>query len=217
VPEQPTHSPPRSRILKRLAIALVAFCFLLSVFYFFRAPILRAAANAWIVNEPATKADAIYLLGGGLDYRPFAAAKLYCNGLAPRVLVSQPHLSPTEEAGLMPTEASVARNVLLTNGVPPTALEVVGTNMTSTRDEAFALKSWVEQHNAHTVLIPTDIFHTRRVRWIFRKALRGTGAEVHVLALEPPRYDRTNWWHQETGIIAFQNEIIKSFYYHLKY
>ena len=84
-------------------------------------------------------------------------------------------------------------------------------------DEALALKDWVQQTKAHSVLIPTDLFHTRRVCWIFSKALRGTGAETHVTAVDPLRYTAGDWWKHEEGLIAFQNEVIKSVYYLLKY
>ena len=92
-----------------------------------------------------------------------------------------------------------------------------GTNVTSTRDEALALKTWVTANNAHSVVIPTDLFHTRRVRWIFQKALRTTRTEVHVAAIDPPRYSVSNWWRVEDGLIAFQNEVVKSGYYRLMY
>jgi hypothetical protein len=54
--------------------------------YVFRASLLTGLAEAWVVNEPATKADAIVILGGGLENRPFAAARLFHDGVAPRIL-----------------------------------------------------------------------------------------------------------------------------------
>ena len=126
--------------------------------------------------------------------------------------------------GLTVPEFVLAREILLTNGVPESAIEMIGTNVTSTRDEALAARAWLLTHHASRItdhasriIIPTDIFHTRRVRWIFQKALRGSRTEVHVAAVEVPRYTATNWWHHEEGLIAFQNEVVKSLYYHLKY
>src|ERR1035441_3007007 len=65
-----------------LVVLLAVFCFV------FRSPILRSAANAWIVNDPLQHADAIVLLGGGLETRPFAAARLYSGGHPPRPLLA---------------------------------------------------------------------------------------------------------------------------------
>jgi uncharacterized SAM-binding protein YcdF (DUF218 family) len=208
----------RSRnLLKWLSCALLAGCALLSALYVCRAPLLRRATAAWIVNDPATNADAIVILGGGLEYRPFAAARLYKAGIAPKILITQPQLPPTAELGLTVPEFVTARLVLLSNGVPETAIQMLGTNVTSTRDEALALKNWACRTKAHSVIIPTELFHTRRARWIFQKALRGTDVKVHAVAVDPPRYTATNWWQVEDGLIAFQNEIVKSLYYHLKY
>lgn len=229
--------------------------------FLFRAPLLRCAARAWIIDDPATNADAILVLGGGLEDRPFAAARIYSNlvhqsagisasqrfsvsASSPVVLVSQPKLSPTSELGITTPESVLAREVLLSNDVPANAIQMLGTNLTSTFDEARALEAWVAQHHAHSVIIPTDIFHTRRARWIFKRvqdsglrdqktnglnnAAPGSSTPlvpgplvfsfaVHVVAVDPPQYTATNWWQTEEGLIAFQNEVIKWLYYHLKY
>lgn len=230
---------------KRLWQVLVGLCILYTLVtgaYTFRASLLRGSAKAWIVSNPCTNADAIVVLGGGLEYRTFAAAELYRAGVAPKILIAQPQPWPTEQMGLRLPESVLARYVLLSNGVPASAIEMMGTNVTSTRDEALALRGWVDDRKAEkaeqqakhrmekgdstsdpqgedkvSVVIPTDIFHTRRARWIFSRALKGTDAEVHLVAIEPKRYQSTNWWHHEDGIIAFQNEVLKSMYYHLKY
>jgi uncharacterized SAM-binding protein YcdF (DUF218 family) len=220
-----------------LVVLLAAFCFV------FRSPLLRAAANAWIINDPVTHADAIIVLGGGLEYRPFAAARIYSNlvhqsTLNPqrstpnslKVLITQPELPPTTQMGLTLPEFVLARQVLLTNGVPASAIQMLGTNVTSTRDEALAVRAWLATNSATCIIIPTDILHTRRVRWIFQKALSdirlpasdlrppaSDRIQVRVAAVELPRYSATNWWQREEGLVSFQNEVVKSLYYHLRY
>ncbi len=58
-----------------------------------RVPLLRGAANLWVVSDPITPADAVVVLGGGVDVRPFAAADLYEKGVINRILVSRPRVS----------------------------------------------------------------------------------------------------------------------------
>ncbi len=218
---RPVPMPAARSWPRKLALGFLTLCLLTSGVYAFRAPLLRSAARAWIVNDPVAKADAIVVLGGGLEYRPFAAARLYTNGCAKTILIAQPKLSPTEELGLRPAEHVIAREVLLKLGVPAEAIQFLGTNVSSTRDEATALKSWAAEHHAQSIIIPTDIFPSRRTRWIFRKLLSEPSQvaplSVHIIAIDQPRYTRTNWWMHEDGVISFQNEVVKSVYYHLKY
>jgi len=37
------------------------------------------------------------------------------------------------------------------------------------------------------------------------------------VAIDPVRYNATNWWQREEGVIALQNEWLKTVYYRLKY
>ena len=195
---------------RRLAWIL-GFCFLLSVLCFvFRAPLLTGLAEAWIVNEPV-------ILGGGLENRPFAAARLFRAGVAPQVLYMNVQLGPAEELGVVMTESEATRRILLSNGVPELSMTAIGNSVSSTYDESRAVREWVEKTGAKSVVIPTDLFHSRRVRWLFRKQLQCTPAQTYVQAVDPIRYQRTNWWQREEGLIAFQNELIKSVYYRLKY
>ena len=201
------------RFALRLIKLAVAIAILLGAAWFFREPLLQGAARAWVVDDPVQKADAIIVLGGGRDWRPFAAADMYLAGQAPVLLVSQPEQSPSQNLLQQPTEADVNTAVLTKKGVPPAAIRALGHNVTSTRDEALALREWVLTHHAKNILIPTDPFHTRRTRWIFQKALEGTSASVHVQAVPHPRYSADNWWQQEEGFLGFQNELVKSLYY----
>jgi uncharacterized SAM-binding protein YcdF (DUF218 family) len=204
-------------LLRRLAGCLAVSCALLAVLYVFRAPLLVGLAEVWVVNNPAPKADAIVILGGGLENRPFAAAKLFCDGAAPRILYMDVKLSPAEEIGIILPEREQTHRILLRNGVPETAMTAIGTNVASTYDESKAVEAWMAKTGAKSIIIPTDIFHTRRVRWLFNKELRAIKPDIHVVATNPRRYNVQNWWRQEEGVIAFQNELIKYAYYRLKY
>jgi uncharacterized SAM-binding protein YcdF (DUF218 family) len=70
-------------------------------------PLLTGAAKAWMVNDPPVKADAIVVLGGGAQFRPFEAARLYHAGLAPAILVMNSELRATDRLGVTIPEAEL--------------------------------------------------------------------------------------------------------------
>jgi|ERR1035437_7069191 uncharacterized SAM-binding protein YcdF (DUF218 family) len=207
-----------SRRWPRRLLWLAAFCFLLSVFCFaFRAPLLAGFARWWVVDGPVSKADAIMVLGGGVPRRPIEAARLYQAGLAPKVLYSDVTTNQIAQLGMDKPETTLTREVLIRQGVPESALECLGHGVSSTYLESLAVRDWVRQTGAKSVIIPTDEFHTRRVRWVFRKALRPTGARLQIKPVVHPDFTTTNWWWKEEGVVALQNEVLKYLYYRLKY
>src|SRR5437667_6714216 len=85
---------------RKCAFAALATVLTIGVVYVFRTPILIGAANVWIVDEPVANADAVVILGGGLQYRPFEAIKLYEAGKCRKLLVVKVELQPSDEAGV---------------------------------------------------------------------------------------------------------------------
>lgn len=205
------------RWLRRAACLLAVLCALLGLAWLFRAPLLTGLARAWVVDEPLAKADAIVVLGGRPDLRAIEAARLYQLGLAPRILYMDVKLSPSSEMGIIPSEREQTRRLLLGNNVPESAITAIGNAVSNTYEESLAVGDWMARTGLHTIIIPTDLSHTRRVRWLFHKELSGIGATVRVHAIQPKEYGVSNWWQHEEGLIAFQNEFVKSAYYHLKY
>jgi uncharacterized SAM-binding protein YcdF (DUF218 family) len=215
----PMLPPPKKtrRWGRRLGLCFAIVCALLLVCYVFRAPLFTGLAEAWVVNDPVTNADAIVVLGGKPELRPFEAARLYRAGVAPRILYMDVKLSPPAEKGIMLSEREITRRVLLSNNVPETAMVAVGDGVATTYDESRAVRAWLATNSAKSILIATDLSHTRRARWIFRKELEGIGVQVHVHAIIPNEYNVSNWWQNEQGLIAFQNEFLKYAYYWFKY
>ena len=101
--------------------------------------------------------------------------------------------------------------------VPADAIIVPATYVTNSYDESILVRHWAQANHAHKVIIPTDIFHTRRVRWLYGKELEGTGIRVQIEAVPTRDYTARNWWRHEQGLIAFQNEVLKYAYYRVKY
>jgi uncharacterized SAM-binding protein YcdF (DUF218 family) len=206
--------------MRRIRFVIIAACglsLIVASAWLARAPLLTALARAWIIDDKPQKADAIVVLGGGVESRPFAAAQLYNEGFAPAVLIMDVSLSPTEELGIKDPERDVTRRILTRQGVPEAAIQSVGQSVHNTYEESLAVRAWAQTNDAKRLLITTEIFHTRRVRWLFRKRFRGTGTEIRVVAAQPREYAATNWWKNEQGLINFQNEWVKFPYYWAKY
>jgi uncharacterized SAM-binding protein YcdF (DUF218 family) len=183
-----------------------------------REALLRSAADLWIVSDPITPADAVVVLGGGIDVRPFVAADLYAKGLVKKVLLSDVEVDRSARIVELLGHTENNRRVLVRLGVPESVIETFGTANKNTWEEAVALKHWVDQNAASVLIIPTEVFSARRVRWTFRREFSGTAVRIEVPSFDPARdYTSAEWWKTEAGVIAFQNEVLKYLYYRLKY
>jgi uncharacterized SAM-binding protein YcdF (DUF218 family) len=198
-------------------MAMLAVAVLVAGVWFERAPLLRGAADLWIVSDPVTRSDVVAVLGGDVDVRPFVAAELYERGLVTKIVISQVAESRSSKIGVIPGHSELNRMVLLKLGVPEGAIGMFGKQNRSTRDEAVALRDWAEQREISRIIVPTEIFAARRVRWIFDREFAGSSVRLEIPSFEPPEYTGVEWWKTEEGMIAFQNEIMKYLYYRLKY
>jgi uncharacterized SAM-binding protein YcdF (DUF218 family) len=197
---------------------LLAVCAaLLAVAWLFRAPLLVGLAKAWIVEDPLTRSDVIVVLGGGPSTRPFEAVRLFQQGLAPSVLTMKPRFDPAAKLGLTSSEAEVIRKILVQQGVADASVLCSDDEVANTYEESIAVRNWSRTNHVKTMIIVTDSFHARRVRWLFRKQFKDTGVHVLVRALPVREYKTEDWWQHEQGIVAFQNEVLKYAYYRFKY
>ena len=76
--------------------------------------------------------------------------------------------------------------VLLKLGVPDAAIEMFGQANRNTKDEAIALRDWADRHGVSRIVIPTEIFAARRLRWIFDREFAGSSVRLEIPAFEPP-------------------------------
>ena len=181
-----------------------------------RRPLLQSAADLWIISDPIAPADAVAVFGGGLEDRPFAAAAYYSQGLVKRVLLSNARVGPAERLGALPTQVAATREILFKLGVPESAIEIFGDDLSNTHDEVLSLRDWAKRAGARSIIVPTEIFPARRVRWMLHHAF-SEDVTIHVVSLDPSIFHRDDWWQHEEGVVSFQNEIIKYLFYRVMY
>jgi uncharacterized SAM-binding protein YcdF (DUF218 family) len=178
--------------------------------------LLLSAADLWIASDPIGPADAVAIFGGGIKDRPLAAAQYYQRGLVGKILVSNGRQSPGEKPTGVRSEVAATESILVEHGVPTSAIKTFGNDLGNTHQEVLALQAWAERNNARSLIVPTETFSARRVRWMLHRAFSDEFV-IRVIALDPPPFGRDDWWRHREGIIAFRNEVIKYIWYRLVY
>lgn len=131
-----------------------------------------------VVSVPLNHADAIIVLGGEPLARPLEAARLYREGIAPRVFVTGTG------------DASRCRKVLTGAGVPAGDI-VTESKATTTYTNATLLRPLLEEAGIRSALIVTSPFHTRRALATFREVMPGIRFGVTEASID--------WWKTSRG------------------
>ena len=181
--------------------------------------ILTGFADYLIVSDKLQAADVIVLLNSEFNTRPFRASELYRQGFAPIILIARSESTPTVDMGLLPNDTDISVTVMEKLGIPADKIIVLPFpgGVTSTFDEASAVRQYVAAHQTYRIILVASAFQTRRARWIFEKVLAGLPVRLEMVAVPYAGFDQTNWWKNENGLITLNNEYIKWFYYLFKY
>jgi uncharacterized SAM-binding protein YcdF (DUF218 family) len=203
-------TPPPLRATRRsqrggIISSLVSILFLIvlcAVLYFARHPILRFAAESWIVDDTLHPADAIIVISDDNFYadRATRAAEAYRQGLAPLVVASGRRLRPY--TGL----AEMMQHDLIERGVPKDKILLIAHDADNTRDEARALAPWALKEKWRSVIVVTSNYHTRRTRYIFSRVFPNS-TEVMVTAARDGDFDPERWWERRVSMKRFTHEL----------
>lgn len=204
---------PGRRAARRVLLAALAVLLL----FLLRYPILRGMGNYLITEDPATRVDAVFVLGGSVLDRGVEAARVYRQGLADRfIFTGAPVPQVLEALGIDSTEAECTRHAAVLAGLPPELTTVMNVG-TSTYEEFQALLAYARSEGMDSVMIISSSFHLRRIGRVFRKPFRQAGITVLLHGAPSSVYDERRWWASEEGLIMVNNEYVKLGYYLLKY
>lgn len=172
----------------------------------FNQQILYALGSMLVDAGPPHKADIIIVLGGDSDGgRIMKAAELMREGYAPRVLVS----GVADIYGR--TESDLAIDFAVSKGAPRERFVPLYESNLSTTDEVSNDLREALARGAHSILVVTSEYHSRRSSRIFRRESSGMGVQVFMVASDTPAWGHGKWWHSREGqklwLVEFEKTI----------
>lgn len=183
-------------------VTLLALVAVFAALYLARHPLMRLAAEEWMVEDPLEKSDAIVVLGDDNFYadRATRGVELYRQGLAPLVVACGRRLRPY--AGI----SELIQHDLIERGVPRERVLAFPTDATDTRQDAEALASLAEQKHWRSVIVVTSNYHTRRARYIFHRVFP-TEVDVRVASAHDGSFDPEHWYEHRGSVKRFVLEL----------
>ena len=198
--------------MKRWKLFFVIFLLLGIILILFQHKFLLSEyAKFFTINNAKPGADAIVVLSGAEATRIPHALRLFNEGYAPRLILTEEKKHNHLFADLFPTNDEIARAIIekLELSVPIITVPSIKGGATSTFDEAYDLKKFSEKEGFIHLIIVTDAFHTRRALHAFNSVFDGTKIRLEMSAAQNEIFDENNWWTSDKGISAYVLESIK--------
>jgi uncharacterized SAM-binding protein YcdF (DUF218 family) len=192
--------------------ALVGLCALILVAACHR-PLLRLVGAALLVEDLPQHADAIVVVAGGTPAREAAAAALFREGWAPRVIISRAVTSPAVRElialGVRPLDLQgEARLTLVKYGVPLERIVSLGVPVTTTEPELAVVLDMARVEGYRRVILVTSPPHARRVKLIWSRGGGPRHIDGLVVAAPNLEFAVDGWWRRRRAAEALLHEYL---------
>ena len=195
---------------KWIAVLGVPLAFLLFLILF-HSQLLTFYAGWFVVSDASVGADAIICLSGDRETRNPECLRLWKEGYAKRLFVTEERPKNKEFNQLELSHLEFAQAVtkrMKLNAVWELLPSLSG-GATSTFDEAEDALAMARQEGWARIILVTDEFHTRRSLLAFKKVFEGSDIEVQVAGAPNEVFSVDDWWKSDRGILAYISETIK--------
>ena len=173
--------------------------------------VIFLGVGRWLaVEDPLDKAQAIVVLSGRIPMGAKEAARLYNAAYAPQVWLTranEPAASLQEMHIAYLGDDFFNSRVLMHEGVPSNAIQVLEPPIDNTADEVRAIAAELEQEKGATVIIVATKAHTRRVRTLWRK-LAGERGRAIVRAASTDPFAPDHWWRASGDALDVVREVL---------
>lgn len=203
--------------MRKVFILLLSLLLITFVTYHFRVPILSSFATFLIREDSLQQADALFVLSGAGYERGNEAAKIFNKGFVPKVICTGANLQIEFKVFNIDTlESEVTVANLKRLGLTDSQIVKIPEG-TSTREESNVILGYCLKNDLKKIMIVSSKLHTRRVGKVFREKFKDAEIQLIVRGAPPLSFDEMRWWQHEDGMIAVNNEWMKTFYYWWKY
>jgi hypothetical protein len=173
-----------------------------------REGLLRAAGWALVVDEPVERAVDIVVVAIDAVGGVFDAADMIHGGVAGRVAI---FADPPDAVDLefirrgIPYEDGAARSARQLRSLGVTAIEQIA-RVDGTEAEGQVLPAWCDQHHFRSIVVVSSADHSRRLRRVLHRAMKGHQTRVTIHAVRHWGFDPDQWWKTRNGI---RSEIVE--------
>jgi hypothetical protein len=200
-----TNSSMRFRRPRWAAIlaAIAAAASVVVVFPSVREPILRAAGWALVVNEPVAPADIIVVSPDSGGAGALEAADLVHSGIATRVAVFTDPPSGEDHEFIrrgLPYEDGGAKQIRQLKWLGVTDIVQIPRTDVGTEGEGEVLPPWCDQHQLGSIVFVAARDHSRRVRRVLDRVMKGHPTRVMVRPARYSSFDPDRWWETRGGV-----------------
>jgi len=157
---------------------------------------LRAAGAYLIIADDLTPVDTIIIMGGGDEGRMNEALELYREKYARIIVLTETGVHIEELDYLQSFDLRIQ---LLNNGVPSGNILITDSEVTSTLEEAYAVKQLLERRQFSSAIIVTDPYHTKRTSIIFKDVFSEQDIELYFRPVTPSWYNSRTWFLSPSG------------------
>lgn len=157
---------------------------------------LRASGAYLIISSDLQAANAIVILSGGDEPRMSEALRLYNENYAKMIILTE---TGQNIEGYSQLHSFDMRIVLLSNGVPSGNIFITDRLVSSTRDEALAVKNLMINQQMKSAIIVTDPYHTRRAFNIFKENFKDTDIRLSIQPVHNSWYNSRTWFLKFDG------------------
>lgn len=191
----------RPRVLA-LAFGLIVILFLVP----FQSTVRDWIGKSIVRNDPLHQADLVIVLGGDFfGPRVRRGAELVRMGYAPLALISGP-VYGNQDFAYAP-EGQLAIQMLVREGYPAKQFKSVSIRSGSTLGEVAELGSELIRYNAHSILLVTSNYHSRRACLAF--FLQWPTVKCTCVGADDPVFRPERWWENRSHADIVGKEWLK--------
>ena len=170
---------------------------------------LRAAGWALVFEDTLEPADILVIAIDADGAGVLEAADLVHSGIAQRVAVFADPPDSVDREFLrrgIPYEDAAARSTRQLRSLGVTDIEQIPKAVTGTEAEGDMLPVWCDHHRFHSVVVVTTPDHSRGLRRVLYRSMRGHLTRVTIRFARHSTFDPDRWWETRAGI---RTEIIE--------
>ena len=179
----------------------------------FSKPLLNGISQVLVYKDPLIKVEAlVVLVGSGTGNRVEAAARLYHEGFADKLIFSGYEFYPGNSSSFWMKAYAIKL------GVPEDKIITEDTDEEiSTRGESIANLILLNRNHISNFILVTSAFHTKRSKLIYEKTISLLGYDINFLVYpaDDPRVPIQDWWKVRTSQKAVFTEYLKLIAYYI--